>query len=122
MRCWPITTSLPSIGSTCGHRTRSRALSRRSAIGRSAQGLPLEQDRACHGLQLVEGAQKSWRKLDGHHQLPKIIQGVTFIDGLETAANLKALKPHSPPPDPSGHHQKLAIAPNREVPCLVHRG
>ncbi len=41
-------------------------------------------------FKLVEGAQKSWRKLDGHHQLPKIIQGVTFIDGLETAANLKA--------------------------------
>ena len=40
-------------------------------------------------FKLVVGAQKSWRRLDGH-QLPKIIQGVTFIDGLETAANLKA--------------------------------
>ena len=37
-------------------------------------------------FKLVEGAQKSWRRLDGHSQLPKIIQGVKFIDGLEVAA------------------------------------
>ena len=41
-------------------------------------------------FKLVEGAQKSWRRLDGHNQLPKIIQGVKFIDGLEIAAKLKA--------------------------------
>ena len=41
-------------------------------------------------VKLVEGAQKSWRRLDGHNQLPKIIQGVKFIDGLEIAAKLKA--------------------------------
>ena len=39
-------------------------------------------------FKLVEGAQKSWRRLDGHNQLPKIIQGVKFIDGLEIAAKL----------------------------------
>ena len=37
-------------------------------------------------FKLVEGAQKSWRRLDGHNQLPKIIEGVKFIDGLEVAA------------------------------------
>lgn len=36
-------------------------------------------------LKLVEGAQKSWRRLDGHNHLPKIIEGVKFIDGLEVA-------------------------------------
>jgi putative transposase len=41
-------------------------------------------------FKLVENAQKSWRRLDGHNQLPKIIQGVKFIDGLEIAAKLKA--------------------------------
>ena len=41
-------------------------------------------------FKLVDGAQKTWRRLDGHHQLPKIIQGVKFIDGLEIAAKLKA--------------------------------
>ncbi len=34
-------------------------------------------------FKLVEGAQKSWRRLDGHYQLPKLIQGVKFTDGIE---------------------------------------
>jgi hypothetical protein len=33
-----------------------------------ADGLPVEQDRARDGLQMLEGAQKSWRRLDGHNQ------------------------------------------------------
>jgi transposase-like protein len=37
-------------------------------------------------FKLVEGAQKSWRRLDGHAQLPKLILGVKFADGLEVAA------------------------------------
>ena len=38
-------------------------------------------------FRLVDGAQKSWRRLDGHNQLPKIIQGVKFTDGLEVATS-----------------------------------
>ena len=34
-------------------------------------------------FKLVEGAQKSWRRIDGHNQLPKLIQGVKFTDGIE---------------------------------------
>ena len=34
-------------------------------------------------FKLAEGAQKSWRRLDGHNQLPKLIQGVKFTDGIE---------------------------------------
>ena len=34
-------------------------------------------------FKLVDGAQKSWRRLDGHNQLPKLIQGVKFTDGIE---------------------------------------
>ena len=34
-------------------------------------------------FKLVEAAQKSWRRLDGHNQLPKLILGVKFTDGLE---------------------------------------
>src|SRR4051794_7479028 len=36
-------------------------------------------------FKLVDAAQKSWRRLDGHNQLPKLIQGVRFTDGLEVA-------------------------------------
>ena len=32
-------------------------------------------------FKLVEGGQKTWRRLDGHNQLPKIIRGVTFGAG-----------------------------------------
>ncbi len=39
-------------------------------------------------FKLVEGAQRTWRRLDGHNKLPKIIQGVKFTDGLEIAATL----------------------------------
>src|SRR5271163_897700 len=37
-------------------------------------------------FKLFEGAQKSWRRLDGHHQLPKLVLCVTFNDGIEVIA------------------------------------
>jgi putative transposase len=33
-------------------------------------------------FKLVDGAQKSWRRLDGHNQLPRVIEGVKFTDGI----------------------------------------
>src|SRR5262245_54696702 len=41
-------------------------------------------------FKLVEGAQKNWRRIDGHHQLPKLIQGVRFTDGIEVIGNFAA--------------------------------
>ena len=38
-------------------------------------------------FKLVQGAQKSWRRIDGHNQLPKLIQGVKFADGIEVISN-----------------------------------
>jgi putative transposase len=34
-------------------------------------------------FKLAQEAEKSWRRLDGHNQLPKVIQGVKFTDGIE---------------------------------------
>ena len=34
-------------------------------------------------FKLIEAAQKTWRRLDGHNQLPKVVLGVRFTDGLE---------------------------------------
>jgi len=34
-------------------------------------------------FKLAETAEKSWRRLDGHNQLPKLILGVRFTDGVE---------------------------------------
>ena len=44
-------------------------------------------------FKLVEAAQKSWRRLDGHNQLPKLILGVKFDDGLEVTAKLDRRQP-----------------------------
>jgi len=34
-------------------------------------------------FKLAEAAEKSWRRLDGHNQLSKVILGVKFADGME---------------------------------------
>ena len=34
-------------------------------------------------FKLAEVAEKSWRRLDGHNQLPKLILGVKFTNGIE---------------------------------------
>ncbi|MFM9976334.1 MAG: IS256 family transposase [Beijerinckiaceae bacterium] len=36
-------------------------------------------------FKLVEAAQKSWHRLDGHLLLPKLVEGVKFKDGIEEA-------------------------------------
>jgi len=41
-------------------------------------------------FKLVMTASKSWRRLQGQNQLPKIIEGVTFRDGIEVAREDKA--------------------------------
>jgi hypothetical protein len=43
-------------------------------------------------FKLLEGAQKSWRRLDGHNQLPKLVLAVTFNDGIEVIARDTALR------------------------------
>jgi len=45
-------------------------------------------------FKLVDAAQKSWRRLDGHKQLPKLIQAVRFTDGIEVAANSASSPSH----------------------------
>jgi len=42
-------------------------------------------------FKLVDAAQKSWRRLDGHNQLPKLIQGIRFTDGIEVASYSRKL-------------------------------
>jgi hypothetical protein len=41
-------------------------------------------------FKLAQGAQKNWRRIDGHIQLPKLIQGVKFTDGIEVTGNSAA--------------------------------
>jgi putative transposase len=41
-------------------------------------------------FKLAEAAEKSWRRLDGHNQLPKVILGVRFADGIEIDSQAQA--------------------------------
>jgi hypothetical protein len=34
-------------------------------------------------FKMIQAAQKSWRKLDGQNQLPKVIDGIKFTNGIE---------------------------------------
>ena len=34
---------------------------------------------------LVRAASKKWRRLNGANQLPRVIEGITFTDGLESS-------------------------------------
>ena len=41
-------------------------------------------------FKLVTAAAKTWRRLQGQNQLPKVIKGVTFRDGIEVATEAKS--------------------------------
>ncbi len=41
-------------------------------------------------FKLVTAAAKNWRRLKGQNQLPKIISGVKFRDGIEAASETKS--------------------------------
>jgi transposase-like protein len=41
-------------------------------------------------FKLAEAAEKSWRRLDGHNLLPKLILGVKFADGIEITSQVQA--------------------------------
>jgi hypothetical protein len=40
-------------------------------------------------FKLIMAAAKSWRRLQGQNQLPKVVSGVTFRDGIEVASEEK---------------------------------
>ena len=77
----PVTNPIESTFATVRHRTiRSKGcLSNRTALAMV--------------FKLLEGAQKSWRRLDGHNQLPKLVLGVTFNNGIEVIAKPADLQP-----------------------------
>ena len=41
-------------------------------------------------FKLVMAASKTWRRLQGQNQLPKVIQGVKFQDQIEVAPEAKS--------------------------------
>src|SRR5262249_10031976 len=70
-------------------------------------------------FKLVETAQRSWRRLDGHVQLPKLILGVKFADGLERRRRRRrsetwrrarpTIPTHPSPRSPTRHRSNAAL-------------
>jgi hypothetical protein len=58
-------------------------------------------------FKVAEAAEKNWRRLDGHNQLPKVVLGVS--SPAESRSPDRKFKPL--PPDPC-RHQYSAIAPH----------
>ena len=67
----PVTNPIESTFATVRHRTtRSKGcLSNKTALAMI--------------FKLAQSAEKSWNRLRGHNQLPKVIMGVKFNDGME---------------------------------------
>jgi len=67
----PVTNPIESVFATVRHRTvRTKgALSARTA--------------KLMVFKLVNAAAKTWRRLNGENQLPKVVQGVKFNNGIE---------------------------------------
>src|SRR5262249_38602795 len=51
-------------------------------------------------FKLAEAAEKSWRRLNGHNQLPKIILGIKFTDGIEVVRSQAQTTAALPLPSP----------------------
>jgi hypothetical protein len=41
-------------------------------------------------FKLVMAASRTWRRLKGQNQLPKVVNGIKFKDGIETVAEIKS--------------------------------
>jgi hypothetical protein len=68
-------------------------------------------------FKLAQVAEKSWHRLRGHNQLPKVVIGVKFNDGIRGGPDRK-LKPL--PPDPSRHQDSAIAQINRCAAVFKH--
>jgi hypothetical protein len=41
-------------------------------------------------FKLVMAASRTWRRLKGQDQLPKVVSGIKFKDGIEAVAEIKS--------------------------------
>ena len=66
-------------------------------------------------FKLAQSAETSWHRLRGYNQLPKIIMGIKFNDGIEVVRS-QARKPL--PPDPV-HHRDSGNPEKHEPACDI---
>jgi hypothetical protein len=55
-------------------------------------------------FKLAKAAEKNWRRLDGHSQLPKVVLGVKFADGIKVLrSQTQAAAARHPLPQMNAH-------------------
>ena len=74
----PVTNPIESAFATVRHRT----VRMKGALSQDTARLMV--------FKLIMTAAKSWRRLQGQNQLPKIVRGVQFRDGIEVANQMSA--------------------------------
>ena len=84
----PVTNAIESVFATVRHRT----VRMKGALSQDTARLVV--------FKLVMAASKTWRRLRGQNQLPKVIDGVKFKDGIEEAADVKSAACFTPSPNP----------------------
>src|ERR1700677_190285 len=57
---------------------------------RPHEGRAVAGHRASHVFKLVMAASRTWRRLQGQNQLPKVVNGIKFKDGIEAVAEIKS--------------------------------
>ncbi len=74
----PVTNPIESVFATVRHRT----VRMKGALSQDTARLMV--------FKLVMAAAKTWRRLQGQNQLPKVIEGVKFRDGIEVVPEAKS--------------------------------
>jgi putative transposase len=69
----PVTNPIESAFATVRHRTARM----KGALSQDTARLMV--------FKLIMAAAKNWRRLQGQNQLPKVVRGVKFHDGIEVA-------------------------------------
>ena len=77
--CWLLGSLFKTLAVLCTQQRWPRVLGHTS----STKGCLSNKIALAMIFKLAEAAEKNWRRLDGHNQLPKIILGVRFTDGIE---------------------------------------
>ena len=72
-----------ALEASAHHQPHRKHIRHRATPYRAIQGMPSNKTALAMVFKLAQTAQNSWRRLDGHNQLPKLIVGVKFIDGTE---------------------------------------
>ena len=82
--CSPSSTFPPNTGTISARPTRSKACSPQCAIEPCGRRGALSAKTAkLMVFKLVDAAAKTWRRLKGENQLPKVIAGIKFQNGIE---------------------------------------